>query len=118
MVFSKRLRDALRAARWGMCAWRSDAPQTVGNGMKILGRSCVVLAALMCGHTLDAATSCESLWALHLPNTSMTSVGMVPAGGFSLRESEASAQAFSDLPAFCRVAATVTPSSDSDIKVE
>src|SRR5258708_4160020 len=27
-------------------------------------------------------------------------------------------QAFRDLPAFCRVAATLTPSPDSDIKVE
>jgi feruloyl esterase len=39
-----------------------------------------------------------------------------PAGGATV--SPAAAQAFSDLPAFCRVAATPKPSSDSDIKIE
>ena len=43
----------------------------------------------------------------------------VPAGGFSLPGGNAQANAaFQSLPGFCRVAATLKPSSDSDIKIE
>jgi feruloyl esterase len=50
------------------------------------------------------AASCESLRALSLPDTTVT---LAEAAGKS-----------DDLPAFCRVAATLKPSSDSDIKIE
>ena len=74
---------------------------------------------MMDGHALNAAASCESLSSLALPNTSITLAQMVPAGGFSLPGTgPAAVQQFSQLPAFCRVAATLTPSSDSDIKIE
>ena len=54
-----------------------------------------------------------------LPNTSITVAQMVPAGGFTLPGAgPAAVQLFSRLPAFCRVAATLTPSADSDIKME
>jgi len=43
---------------------------------------------------------------------------LVPAGGFVLRGKGTTAPQFSHLPAFCRLATTLTPSSDSDIKVE
>jgi len=43
---------------------------------------------------------------------------MVPAAGFSLPGTGPAVPQFSQLPAFCRVAATLTPSSDSDIKIE
>ena len=94
-----------------------------GRAMKtVTGGSCAVLLALilmMDGHTLNAAASCESLSSLALPNTSITLAQMVPAGGFSLPGTgPAAVQQFSQLPAFCRVAATLTPSSDSDIKIE
>ena len=88
----------------------------------VTGGSCAVLLALilmMDGHALNAAASCESLSSLALPNTSITSAQMVPAGGFSLPGTgSAAVQQFSQLPAFCRVAATLTPTSDSDIKIE
>ncbi|MEP6917081.1 MAG: tannase/feruloyl esterase family alpha/beta hydrolase [Acidobacteriota bacterium] len=46
----------------------------------------------------------------------------IEAGGFRLPTpagaAPAAAKAFSDLPAFCRVVATLKPSSDSDIKIE
>ena len=87
----------------------------------VTGGSCAVLLAtmMMYGHALNAAASCESLSALVLPNTSMTLAQMVPAGGFTLPGmGPAAVQQFSRLPAFCRVAATLTPSSDSDIKIE
>jgi feruloyl esterase len=54
-----------------------------------------------------------------LPNTSITFAQLVPAGGFTpTGTGPAAVPQFSRLPAFCRVAATLTPSSDSDIKIE
>ncbi len=69
-------------------------------------------------------TSCDSLSTLALPNTTITSAQSVAAGGFTPPAAPGRAggrgrgQAFADLPAFCRVSATLMPSSDSDIKVE
>ena len=72
------------------------------------GAPCAALiVSLACAHTASAAT-CESLSSLSLPNTTFTLVQTVPAGGFPPQK----------LPAFCRVAATLKPSSDSDIKME
>jgi feruloyl esterase len=89
--------------------------------MKVaIAESCAVLIALMIpGHPLKAPTSCESLSSMALPNTSVTFAKLVPAGGFTLPEmGPAAVQQFSRLPAFCRVGATLAPSSDSDIKIE
>jgi feruloyl esterase len=71
---------------------------------------------MMDGHAL-AAAPCETLSSLALPNTSITLARMVPAGGFTLAGTAPVPQ-FRQLPAFCRVAATITPSSDSDIRIE
>jgi feruloyl esterase len=85
----------------------------------ITGGSCALLLALMMdGHTLNARASCESLSSLALPNTSITLAQMVPAGGFTLPGTGPAVPQFSQLPAFCRVAATLTPSPGSDIKIE
>jgi hypothetical protein len=68
-----------------------------------------------------AAASCDSLASLKLPNTTITSANTVAAGAFTPPTAGGGANAasqFSNLPAFCRVTATLTPSSDSDIKVE
>ena len=67
-----------------------------------------------------AATSCENLMSVRLPNTTITAAQSVPAGGFQPPGAgRAGGRAeFSTLPAFCRVSATLTPSADSDIKVE
>src|SRR6516162_4254657 len=53
----------------------------------------------------SAAASCASLLGLVLPDTKITAAA--PDNG-----------AFGDLPAFCRVAATLRPTSDSDINIE
>src|SRR4029453_13572025 len=88
----------------------------------VKGGSCAVLLALifmMDRHALNAAASCERLSSLALSNTSITLAQMVPAGGFSLPGTgPAAVEQFSHVPAFFRVAATLTPSSDSDIKIE
>jgi tannase/feruloyl esterase len=63
-------------------------------------------------------TSCESLSKLAVSNTAITSAQVVPAGEFTAPAGRGPAPSFNDLPAFCRVQATLTPSADSDIKIE
>src|SRR5437764_15302306 len=68
-----------------------------------------------------AAATCESLASLSLPDATITSAQVVAAGEFvppSGGRAGRGANPFKDLPPFCRVAATLTPTSDSDIKVE
>jgi feruloyl esterase len=67
------------------------------------------------------AQSCEALSSLKLPDATITMAQPVAAGAFTPPAGGGrggNAQAFADLPAFCRVAATLKPSADSDIKVE
>src|SRR5262245_24272052 len=83
------------------------------------GLCAVLLGTFVYGQALKPAASCESLSRLALAGTSITFSEVVPAGGFALPGmSPAALQQFSRLPAFCRVAATLSPSSDSDIKIE
>src|SRR5712692_2262167 len=62
-----------------------------------------------------AAASCENLTSLTLPDTTITLAQPVPAGEFT---APGGAAPFKNLPPFCRVAATLKPTSDSDIKIE
>ncbi len=85
----------------------------------VTGGLCVLLLALTTqGHALTSGSSCESLSSLVLPNTSITLAQLVPAGTFTLSGTAPAAPEFSQLPAFCRVTAMLTPSADSDIKIE
>ena len=68
--------------------------------------------------THRAATPCEDLAKLKLRNTTITLAQTVAAGGFTAPAGARGAPQFGDLPAFCRVLATLTPSPDSDIKME
>jgi len=68
------------------------------------------------------ASTCESLTALRLKNTIITVAEPVAAGAFmppgpAGGKGKQSA-AFQNLPAFCRVAATLMPAADSEIKIE
>lgn len=87
-------------------------------------RPTVLALVLLCsGATAEArATSCDRVTALGLQHTTVTSATEVGAGAFSAPSgpspSPGAPTAFADLPGFCRVAATLTPSSDSDIKIE
>ena len=63
-------------------------------------------------------TSCESLSKLALPHTAITDAQVVAAGGFVAPAGRGPAPSFKDVPSFCRVKATLTPSADSDIKIE
>src|SRR5688500_18535199 len=63
------------------------------------------------------AATCESLSTAKLTNGSVTSAQVVAAGALA-QSGGRGAAALSDLPAFCRVAATLTPTKESDIKIE
>src|SRR5262245_15624351 len=66
-----------------------------------------------------AAASCDSLASLKLPNTTITLARAVEAGASITDGAGAAAEpSVKASKAFCRVAATLTPSSDSDIKIE
>src|SRR6202162_6326557 len=86
---------------------------------------CVVRVVLyaLCALLMTApvfAATCESLASLRLPETTITSAKTVAAGAFTSPApgGPAAASQFLTMPAFCRLTAALTPSSDSDIKVE
>src|SRR6478672_3092713 len=68
------------------------------------------------------AGSCDEVKSLVLPETTITLATPVAAGEFSLPvpagPPRGPAPNFREMPAFCRVAATLAPSKDSDIKIE
>src|SRR6185369_6530748 len=70
-----------------------------------------------------AATTCDDLSKLALPQTAITMAAsaapgtFAPPASFSLKIQPGDVD-YKDLPAFCRVAATMRPTSDSIIKVE
>jgi feruloyl esterase len=81
----------------------------------------VVMAVAMLDDVNAAGSSCETLLKLTLENATITLAELVPAGAFKAPTGGNAAQnatRFAELPAFCRVAATVKPTTDSDIKVE
>lgn len=71
------------------------------------------------------AATCESLALLKLQDATITSAAVVAPGAFQVpgagdaKGGKAKGpNPYANLPAFCRVTATLTPSKDSDIKVE
>lgn len=80
--------------------------------------------ALMAFASPAAASTCDDLAKMKLDNGKVTSATLVapgafeaPATGFGPPPGVANA-AYKNLPEFCRVQATLTPTPDSDIKVE
>jgi len=65
-----------------------------------------------------AQRPCENLAALALANATITSATSVPARTYKPPYQSFEAPPPSDLPAFCRVAGTAKPTSDSEIKFE
>ncbi len=71
-----------------------------------------------------AAGTCEGLASLSLPDTTITGAQTVAAGVFTPpadpggRGGPGANNIYKELPAFCRVTATLKPSSDSDIRIE
>jgi Tannase and feruloyl esterase len=82
----------------------------------IVGASCaVVLATVTHLHAVDGPSACADVAKLALPHGTITHVEAVAAGAFKPSERP---NDYRSLPAFCRVAMTLAPSADSDIKVE
>ena len=75
----------------------------------------------VCSRAL-AGGNCERLTSLQLPDATITIAQTVAAGAFVPPPAGpppgAAATDFKELPAFCRIAATLRPTGDSDIKVE
>ena len=66
-----------------------------------------------------SAATCDSLRSVSLPNVAVTQAAVVSAGQFSPPGSGGKVPpAAAKLPEFCRVAATLTPTRDSDIRIE
>jgi len=87
--------------------------------MKNLAGTFLVLAAVAMLQTAAPAygATCESIATAKLPNGTVTSAQSVAAGAMTQTGGRGGA-ALADLPAFCRVAATLTPTKESDIKIE
>ncbi|MBV8819269.1 MAG: tannase/feruloyl esterase family alpha/beta hydrolase, partial [Acidobacteriaceae bacterium] len=66
------------------------------------------------GCAMAATQNCEDLAHLNISHTSITAAESKPAGDFNTPQGPA----IHNLPAFCRVAGSIKPSSDSDIRFE
>jgi hypothetical protein len=81
-------------------------------------------AALMGWAAPAAAADCAAVARMALPNGKITAAEVVAPGAFVQPTAPGAPPpgvgggAYRDLPEFCRVQATLTPTSDSDIKVE
>jgi len=75
-----------------------------------------VVGTFLCVSPAYAAT-CESLSSAKITNGTVTSAASVAAGALAQAGGRGGA-ALADVPAFCRVAATLTPTKESDIKIE
>src|SRR5713101_373547 len=79
----------------------------------------LLLATLLPDRSLLAANaSCGALSMLALSNATITLAQAVEAGPFTPPAQGNAAEASRALPAFCRVAATLKPTRDSDIRIE
>src|SRR5580765_456393 len=82
------------------------------------------IAALVPASAMTPPVACENLASRALPHATITRAQLVPAGQFAGTPGgilEPGAQAFkpySTLPEFCRIAATLAPTTDSEIKIE
>ncbi len=88
-----------------MAAWEASVKITA-----------LMLAALGATAGTALAESCASLASLALPQAKISMAEVVAAGAFTPPSGRP--DPYRNLPEFCRVAATLTPSSDSDIRVE
>ncbi len=80
----------------------------------------VAIAAATAAAQANGA-SCESLASLPIKGATITTAESVAAGAFQQPGARAGGRgsaAYANLPAFCRIAATLKPTSDSEIKIE
>jgi feruloyl esterase len=81
-----------------------------------LAKASLLAGAVLAGScSIAFATTCESLVSAKIPDTTITSAKSIPAGTYTPPGSSTS---YPDLPAFCRVTATISPVADSSIGIE
>src|SRR5258708_33705035 len=78
----------------------------------------LLLAAIVRDRAVVASASCAGLSTLSVPHATITLAQTVEAGAFTPPDAGTPPRAAGALPAFCRVAATLKPTDDSDIKIE
>jgi feruloyl esterase len=71
-------------------------------------------AAIAGADSSHAADGCAALKDLKIDDATITAAESVPAGSFTAGDSKS----YANLPAFCRVTATLSPVHDSAIRVE
>jgi Tannase and feruloyl esterase len=74
------------------------------------------LSVMLVSFSSAFGATCEELATLKLPNTTITMAQSVSTGAFT--PSSGSAAPYKDLPAFCRIAGVISPTTDSEIKFE
>ena len=84
--------------------------KTLRSALLFSSLASIPILAMPSGH----AATCESLASLPLPTISISAAQTIPAGDYTA----ANGQTFSNLPTFCRVAATAAPTSQSAINFE
>ena len=77
-----------------------------------------IFAAAFLPATALGQQSCESVAGLMVPNTTITSAKVMPAGPFTAPPDMLGAIAPVNVPAFCRVTGVIKPTADSEIKFE
>jgi feruloyl esterase len=100
-----------------------DVPRQALRWFAAASLCTLLLSMTAFGQAAKPAVSCESLAKLVLPDTTITMAQPVAAGEFKVpanpgASKKGPAAPQPPTPAFCRVAATLKPSSDSDIKIE
>jgi feruloyl esterase len=80
--------------------------------------SSVLVTAVVLLAPERALAACADLARLALPNTTVTRAEIVAPGGFTTTGTAVSQALYARLPEFCRVAATLRPSADSEIRIE
>src|SRR5262245_2565549 len=96
-------------------------PTPTGGRRFMQGISKQVSAALLAyascatGAWANDGVPCANLASLHLPDTTITTAQSVPAGSFT---PPGATTPITGLPAFCRVAGAIRPTSDSNILFE
>jgi feruloyl esterase len=107
---------------WGAGLFRQESE---GFSMNKLIRRASLVAFFIAASAAPAlsATCAELSSALKLPNVTVTMAQDVAAGAFTAPAARGGGGRgggpnYSDLPAFCRVAATLKPTPESDIKME
>jgi feruloyl esterase len=89
------------------------------NRVLLCGLAVVVAAAMR--PSVASAQACENLVSMAVSGATVTLAQVVPPGAFPPppgRGGTGGASIYASLPAFCRVAATLKPSSQSDIRME